>query len=77
MRTDEHMGRGAVRCESGCECEGAALEGHSVAHASQEGVAVLHVTQALLCHLRFEVEDATLSGDHKVKLLGITVEPGK
>jgi hypothetical protein len=68
----EHTGAAAVACVAGCACDGGVLQGHSVAQrVSIEATVELSVTQAQQCTIRLTVLPDTLSGEHKVKLIGV------
>ena len=73
----EHMGSALLTCVRGCACKELLLEGHSLvrdpAQVSLMQAASTAVTQAAECTLRLRVRSETLSGEHKVKMLGVTV----
>jgi hypothetical protein len=50
------------------------LQGHSLEHVSVEAFASGLVSQSEKCVLRFQVLQESLSGEHKAKVLSITVK---
>ena len=72
----EHMGSATVSCVHRCECEPQVLNGTyaGVAKVSTDASTTFNVTQARHCAVELTVSNATDSGEHKVKLLGLTVE---
>lgn len=74
LRSYEHMGTASVACVSGCACNTTTLDGHnSQSHNSVNEFHVWHATQSSDCVIGVEVLNATQSGQHKVKLLGLVV----
>jgi hypothetical protein len=70
----EHMGAMELSCvPPSCSCAPLTLQGHVAAHVSIEHTATTNVTQAEACALRLAVLPDTLSGEHKVKLLGFSL----
>ena len=72
----EHMGTVMLACVHRCECEPQMLDGaHSGAvKVSVDASTTFNVTQSRHCAVELTVSNATASGEHKAKFLGITVE---
>jgi hypothetical protein len=70
----EHMGAAELSCmQPSCSCAPLMLQGHVATRVSVEQTATTNVTQAEACMLRLAVLPDTLSGEHKVKLLGFSL----
>lgn len=69
----EHMGAAELRCVSGCACAPERLEAHLKERVSVEHAGGGRVTQSAACELRLTVLPETRSGEHKFKLLGLSV----
>jgi len=70
----EHMGAVSVSCAAGCQCDSMVFQGHSLDHVSVEGFASGLVSQSEKCVLRFQVLQESLSGEHKAKVVSISVK---
>ena len=72
----EHMGIATLACVHRCVCEPQVLNGtHAgVVKVSTDASTTFNVTQSRHCAVELTVANATDSGEHKVKFLGITVE---
>ena len=70
----EHMGRCRVSCVWGCTCAQRVLDAHDAAeHASLRKVAYVAVSDVRRCAVELRVEDATSSGEHKWKLVRLSI----
>jgi hypothetical protein len=70
----EHMGAAQLSCVApSCECAPLTLQGHAGERVSVERSAMTRVSQAEACTLRMTVLPDTLSGEHKVKILGFSL----
>ena len=74
LRSYEHMGAVSMACVSGCECEPVVLQGHGSEQVSIEEVAATLVTQSGECALAFTVLAETLSGEHKAKIISLSIK---
>jgi hypothetical protein len=63
----------APRCESGCKCEETTIEGHHTSQTSQTFLHSIRVSQSPQCVVSITVGPNSLSGSHKVKVVGIIV----
>jgi hypothetical protein len=61
------------RCEAGCSCQETVIEGHHTEQHSQTFLQAVRVSQSPECTISFTVGDATHSGEHKVKIVGVIV----
>ena len=75
----ELQGQAEVTCASGCACTAAMLDGHTTEKTSQTHTLGLQATQAGECVLQVRVAEASVSGEHKVKIMGAAVaeQPGE
>ncbi len=68
------MGIAAVSCISGCKCSSFQFDGHTPnSHDSTPEIKGFHVTPHEQCLLEVLILDQTHSGEHKVKLLQVSV----
>ena len=67
-------GRCRVSCVWGCTCAQRVLDAHDAAeHASLRKVAYVAVSDVRRCAVELRVEDATSSGEHKWKLVRLSI----
>lgn len=73
----EHMGMGAVFCTSGCECSEPALVFDAHWHFRMSTVSWVYfgVSQSTSCILEIRNVDNSTSGEHKLKVNGLSVLP--
>jgi len=69
----QRMGTALLTCKAGCSCAPVTLQGHAVGGVSIEAASTIRLTGASVCTLRLVVQNATLSGEHKFKVLGVMV----
>ena len=86
LRSYAHMGTARLSCSGACACETATYDAHTVRNTSLAftGPAVLLLSRArgeqpraaaTVCTLRLRVLEGTRSGEHKFKLMALTVVP--
>ncbi len=71
----EHMGQAELRCTKNCACEGGKMDGH---RGTEQRISVAHpqtfpVTQHDQCVLELSVLPETNSGEHKFKMIMLSV----
>ncbi len=74
LRSYEHMGNARLECVHQCACAPQLLNGTHGVKSSITADATFNVTQALHCAIELTVVDATDSGQHKFKLIGLTAQ---
>lgn len=73
LQSYEHMGQFEVTCTQGCVCDPLKQDGHNEERASQLHHSMMLVPAVDECRLRVTVLSETQSGEHKVKLIGLTI----
>lgn len=74
LRSYEHMGNARLECLHLCACEPQLLNGTHDVKASVAAAVTFNVTQSRHCAIQLTVLNETQSGEHKVKLLALTVQ---
>jgi hypothetical protein len=68
LKSYQHMGTARVQCVAGCACKEYMLDAHHEDTTSQTYLAKLTATQHDQCMVRVMVQEATRSGQHKIKV---------
>jgi len=75
LQSYEHMGTVRLTCVAGCSCSPVEVDCHWEKRGSTETLHFLSdVTPHTECRVRVEVLEATSSGEHKAKIVGVVIE---
>jgi hypothetical protein len=70
----QHMGMADLSCTQGCTCLPKTANGHTPKKHSVPRIIKLPVSQHEACRVRLAISEATDSGGHKFKVVGVGVE---